>query len=343
MENFTCSDGFYGDLCEMCPPGTYNYFSNSMTCQPCLPGTSSDDYALNNYAQCLPCEYGSYTENFGSKFCFDCANTIDCKFRTILPKSREFIPSFVNSQPSPFNDKVSDSENYIKTVQISVFSLIALLFLIYLLHNKLKLFLIIDFFKERHKRKYFEEPSRTPHGGLFTLSLILLIMMFIVTPLVSFFISNITEMKTLVPSFTLENSKFESDYAIFEITFYDYAGFCVFNGSKCNDGIKTYSHGVEADSYDGPHCKQIDINICRITFYFKKISFDNSGSMNFTIIDSSIFATGLEAKAVFSTSIPGDYNESSIKFFIESEKNQVFNGPNPTIFYLKLIPTVLLK
>jgi hypothetical protein len=343
MDIFTCSDGFYGDSCQMCPPGTYNYESNSETCEPCLQGTRSDDYALNNFAQCLPCEYGSYSDDFGSKFCFDCANPVDCKFKTVQPKSREFIPSFVSSQPSPFNNKVSDSDKYIRIVQISVGSLIALLFLIYLLRNKLKLFNLIDVFKERHKRKYYEDPFKTPHGGLFTLALVLLILMFIVTPLVSFFISNISEMKTLVPSFTLENSIFSSDYAQFELTFYDYAGVCALNGTECDSGIEANTEGVNAHLFDGPHCTKIDINICKISFYCHKIYFDKSSSMNLTLIDYSVFATGLEVKATFSTSIPGDYNESSVKFFIESEKNQVFNGPNPTIVYLKLIPTVLFK
>lgn len=340
MKEFSCSEGYYGPDCEMCPPGTHSYIYNSNSCDPCYPGTSSNDYGLISFTQCLPCEYGTYTDEYGSKLCYDCSVPEDCRFRTIEPRYRKEIPKIVSIQPEPYDDRSSESEEYTSITQLIIGVLIAILFILYLTMKKLKVFTVVDIFKEKHKRKYYEEPFATPFGGLFTLALILLLVLFIVTPLISFFISNITELKTLVPSFTLANNIYTSTYASIKVTFYDYGGFCQ-NGTECGNTIETSIEGVDFKNVTGPFCNEIELNVCELSYYFDGIFFDKSSSMNLTIIDYSIFAGGIEVELKISTSMPGKYNESLIKFYTESDKNKVYNGMSPSYVYIELIPTVI--
>lgn len=337
---FSCSEGFFGYDCDICPMGTYNFIMNSLKCLDCSPGTYSENYGLVSPSQCLPCPYGTYTDEYGSTYCYDCALKEECKFKSINQKYKPSIQSIVSVQPDAFDTNYGEAEAINSYLQYTIVPVIFIILVLYILFKNSNFYKKFDIYKERHKRKFDQEPFATSHGAFFSYIFIALMILLILTPTVLFFLSNIRETKTLVPSFTLQNSEYVSEYSEIDITLHDFASDCSNNNGTCEFLIDIVSEGISNTIYIGPTCKDLGNSICKISFKFEKTSFSSISSLNFTITDVSVYTTGIEVEAKSSTSMPGRYNESSVKIYTEPPDNYVFNGIRPTIFYISLTPTV---
>lgn len=144
-----------------------------------------------------------------------------------------------------------------------------------------------------------------------------------------------------MPVFTLSNKIFTAKYFKLEIIFYDYGGTCISN-KKCASKIEGSVIGIStSSSSQDPECEEIEVGVCSIKYILKDIEFDENGSIDLSVNDKTVFASGIQISISISSSLPGRYNESFIQRYIEAPKNKVFNGLDPTIFYINVIPSVI--
>ena len=336
-----CSLGFYGENCTICPPGTYSENFNSESCSVCSPGTFAQEEGNWFDLNCLPCPYGTFTDKNKSSRCYDCTLQDECKFKTIERKYRSLSKETFSIQPEPYDESKDDVEHYNYLIGISVASIIGFMCLFYLKNKGSKIFVLIDFYQDQHNRSINEEPYPTSIGGLFTYIFLLLLVIFVSSPLISYFFANISEVKTLVPVFTLLNKRFTAQYFKLEIIFYDYGGTCI-SDKKCASRIQGSIKGLFTSSpTQESECEEIEVGVCSIRYFLKDIEFEENGSLDLSVNDKAAFASGIQITMSISSSLPGRYNQSFIQKSVEAPKNKVFNGLDPTIFYINAIPSVL--
>ena len=341
FDELDCSQGFYSDDCLICPPGTYGEGIRSQSCLLCEPGTYSMDHGLRFKSQCFPCPYGTFTRDSGSLYCLDCEVQEECRFRTVQASKRKSFQDYVSVQPDIYDSKVNKAMLYdsITLYTVCVISLVILMSFLFLYSSRI--FLFFDIFKDKHQREWNEEPVATAQGGLYSSIFLLFALYFIISPLIFFSIANISEYRTLVPSFTLDHEEYTAESCILKVKYYDYGGVCADDSGKCLVMADGSISGVEYSEILGPFCKLYENRACEVTYKFEKASFKQQGSFNLSSSEQSLYATGIEVYMQISSSIPSPHNESSIQFYIESGTNKVFNGITPNEFYINLIPSVI--
>ncbi|OMJ65221.1 hypothetical protein SteCoe_38773 [Stentor coeruleus] len=65
-ETFECSNGYFGDDCQMRPPGYFSSLFNSFKCTPCKAGTFNPYYGAVTESQCIPCLDGYFADKDAS-------------------------------------------------------------------------------------------------------------------------------------------------------------------------------------------------------------------------------------------------------------------------------------
>ena len=336
-EDFDCSQGNYGESCNFCGPGTYAMYPNTELCSPCIAGTYSNGYGQHYLSQCIPCEYGTFSDVPGSSYCKDCAIPQDCPIGSTAPMYSQTIQAFANVQPPSYQNNNSEAMLYTYTFYIILGVLTVILGIGFILLRNNRLLIWIDIYQNLHKRKYYEEPFRTQFGGFVTVLLIMAVLIMVGSPIILYEISNITETKTLVPAFTLENQEFSSEKMILTLNLYNFAGECISN-NICSSYIKLSIENMVYSGVSGPFCTALE-NSCSIILSCFNCYLPDNSYFNLTFAGYLIYTSGIEVELNCSSSLP-DYNVSSIKFYIESPSTQVFNGLSPSIFYIMMIPTV---
>ena len=186
FDELDCFLGFYGENCTICPPGTYSDTFNSEICSVCLPGTYAKDEGNWYDSNCLPCPYGTFTDKSQSSACYDCTLKDECKFKTIKRKYRSISQESISIQPEPYDENTDDVVYYNYLIGISVSSVIAFMCLLYLVNKGSRIFVLFDFYQDQHDRNYNEDPYPTSIGGLFSYIFLLLLVIFVTSPLISF-------------------------------------------------------------------------------------------------------------------------------------------------------------
>ena len=76
IPSLNCSTGtVFNETCLPCPAGTY--YSNSV-CVDCPTGTFSNNIALKNRLQCIPCAYSHFSPHTGATYCLECSSNSYC-------------------------------------------------------------------------------------------------------------------------------------------------------------------------------------------------------------------------------------------------------------------------
>jgi Galactose oxidase, central domain len=338
IDSISCSEGTYGPNCSFCGPGYYNGASGSSSCLPCPKGTYSKGYGQSLYTQCIPCSEGTFNDVVGSSICKDCPYTFYCPVGCSSPGSIFGTTSIISSQPGNYDPNTVQANSINLSITIAFSAAIGFLILLYIvLYNHRDCFKRFDLFKNVHERKYYEEPFANNIGGLFSFIFILVSFIVLVSPCIYYTISNVTETKRLVPSFIYQNQKIIGRYLQVRIDLYNYGGGCG-NHGKCNSNINPILNDIEYDQTEGPFCYQSEL-VCSILFNCINCVLKNVAHFNIIILDYLAFASAIKLQMTSFSSIP-DKNISSMSFYIEPPSNQVFNGPDPSIFYATWIPSV---
>ena len=338
--SFDCSPGNYGENCDFCSPGTYSEYSSSPICTPCNPGTYSNGFGQDFLSQCIPCSNGTFSDQPGSTYCKDCETTYDCPIGSSELRSSSSFPTIVSVQPPNYDNKDSNAAHYTDMFYVAIGALTLVLVAFFFAFRNSHILLAMDIFKDLHPRKYFEDPYPTQFGGLVSMLFVMAVLILVVSPIILYNVSNITETKTLVPAFTLENQVFSSEFMALEINLYNYAGECGINGT-CLEFISLHMAGFVYETVSGPYCNSYK-DSCSISLTCTNCYFEDASSFNVTFAGYLLYTSGIQVHLSCSTSLP-DYNTSSIQFYIESPADEVFNGLVPSLFYVLMIPTVMCK
>ena len=339
-EAFYCSRGYYGQPggnCSICEPGYYSSSYNSDSCSPCRPGTYSTGYGLGDFYQCTPCEYGTYTDKYASTRCYLCDFISDCPIGSSSPSIFQATNQISSSQPKNYDTNSSKASMIIFNFQIGIGVVVGIATLLFLILKQKEFFKKFDLFKDLHPRKYWEDPFPTTYGGFASVLFIIVALIFIVSPLVLFNIANITETKTLEPSVLFQYQRFTVKYLKLNLTLYNYGGACVVDG-ECATSMSLTSTGFHLVDASGPFCYSVT-NGCSIVYICENCYMDPLTVFNITAVYYLIYASAIEIEFISSSSLP-DFNTSSIKFIIVAPTGTVFNGPNPSVFYIDAIPSV---
>ena len=334
-EYFKCSLGFYGASCLPCVPGSYSEGLGSDTCKLCPAGTYSDRYGLGFLSQCTPCASGTFSDRPGATYCKYCSNPNDCPVGSTGPRVVDTIETFSETQPLPYNDKNGIAAEYISEFQIAVYAVIVATALLYVILLKSGGFKYIDFFKNQHEFEQGQDPEGTSFGGAVTVMFFVASSFFIVSPSILYFIANITETKTLIPSLTLDNQIFNADLFLINITLYNYGGECGDIYGNCLGHVDIYSKGFPKGN---PSCWEV-ADTCIVTLQCHNCSIDTSAYVKVTFWDFLVYATGIKIEVMSSSSIP-DSNTSSIQFYLSPGQGKVFNGLSSSVITVSMYPSV---
>ncbi|OMJ71786.1 hypothetical protein SteCoe_29907 [Stentor coeruleus] len=330
-----CSSGTILPNCDPCPPG---YFCEKNSPEPCPPGSSSLKIACTHDSQCIPCNYGYFSSKNASTLCFECFTGSYCPLGSSIPKDRFIKLPFSQSQPANYLRNTTFVENTVNYLWMLI-GIIALIStsLIFLGRNFLGWIKNIDIFTDSHGQD-LEIPviyKKTEIGGIFTLYFILGVIVTILGLFLSYYLDNITEIKSLVPVVTLtENVK--ADNLIISVTLITYGGPCV-KDNTCYDSIS-----IDEDSFKFTrkiiNCYKDEEN-CMIRVEYMDFESENESSVTFKINESTTYANGIMASLTCSSSIPENSSNINIPSYPENLQ-YAFKGTSPTIFYIEMIPSI---
>jgi hypothetical protein len=335
-DTFDCSDGYFGADCQMCLPGYYNSDANSLSCAPCKPGTFNPYYGGSVESQCIPCSNGYFADKEASLYCKQCDFSMACLPGTSIPTSDKTVYDY-SMQPKPYDDNKTRAQAINSIISFCFLASIVPAFVFIFLLRRRNSLLKLDLYKALHPRKYYEEPYATSLGAMFSLIFILIALLFIITPIVLYITSNITEFKTLVPDITLETLTFRADMTM-TIIMYNYNGDCQTVDGFCNINLYTSMMGTLQGRTIFPTCYKVK-NDCFFTFKCEECRIDKYTQMNVTIVDTHAYTGKISVTTSALSSIPGEI--SSITLTVEADKNKVFNGFYPSKFYYFIIPSVI--
>jgi hypothetical protein len=339
-EALGCSYGYASKNCTICEPGFYSSSSNAAECEQCKPGTYSESYGQRYFTQCFPCPFQTFSSINGSKMCLSCDTYEYCPIGSVAPAMRITIPTVASVQPRAYDTSVtiSDSDNSILIVALA--SVLGVLLIGFFFFQWTGLFKKFDIYQENHERKYFEEPFSTSWGGLFSIFFIVTAGFFIISPLLYFAISNITETKSLVSSLTLENQQITAKNGVLTITLFNFGGVCGDNTGFCDNKVSISLSGLAYSIKTGPFCYSIGTT-CIINFTCTDCDVPSSATMQVNIFDFLLYTSGIQVNFTLSSSLP-DFNTSSISLYLAADDDKVFNGLTPNYFYITMIPSVTL-
>ena len=334
---FQCSKGFYSSSCTPCPPGSYSVALDSTSCELCPAGTYGSRYGLSYLSQCTPCSYGTFADQTGSTYCKDYHTPSECPIGSTAPIHRDSIQAFTEIQPSPYDDHTSVAANYISNFQIAVYVALILTGVLYgaLLHTRA--FRYIDLFKNEHEVERGQDPERTAIGGVATMIFLIASSIFIVSPSILYFIANITETKTLVPVFTLDNQIFTAELLFLNITLYNYGGNCGNSEGVCYNHVDAKSTGFSSQA-SHISCTRLE-NACLVSLQCYGCYVSTSGYATVTFNDYLVYATGIKIEVGSTSSIP-DSNSSYVQFYLDPGQDKVFNGLQSSVVYVAMYPSV---
>ena len=335
--SFDCSRGFFGDSCTMCLPGSLGGSLNSALCELCGAGTYSSSYGLGYTAQCTPCPSGSYAESPGSSLCRSCNNPNDCSIGSRAEDSVMIYNSFEELQPLAYDEGTTAAKARVEYYEFAALGMMGLVWALYLCVNKREGFAKVDIFDNKHERKYYEEPFKNAFGGVVSVAFFLAASIFIVSPIIVYNMANIAEIKTFLPIFTLQNTTFASDIVYISISMYNYGGQCGNTNSTCIGHIDTSIYGMTGDISDF-YCEREE-STCMIYMVCANCTVDLVSGVYITVWESLAYTTGFQVVIETTSSIP-DSNTSALLYYVNSPQGKVFNGLNPTVFTLSIIPSV---
>ncbi|OMJ94323.1 hypothetical protein SteCoe_2523 [Stentor coeruleus] len=332
-----CSISTIGKNCTPCIPGEYYY---NKQCIPCPKGKFSSVIAAFGEEQCIPCPAGTYSNKIGADYCLECPYEFYCPLGSINPKV--LLNNLEKQEIHPGNYK--RKTNYISGVvnKLVCFAIVAcfgigiITMTFKRVWNKLE---CLDLFAKKHRQE-LEVPvvyRRTSLGGLFSVFFVLISFFLLTGSFLTYFLDNIIEMKSLMPSITLDIDIKSSLFTI-ETNFYIYGGDCTTN-SKCHSKISVFPSGISYKTMIMT-CNKIEEDTCQVIINFSNFSIDSTlSSITLSFKEKSSYTSFFTVNFTSSSSIPDSFSSVFIPVNSPSSKF-VFKGNSPTLVYLRLIPSL---
>lgn len=331
-----CSSGTTLPNCDPCPAG---YFCQENTPESCPLGSSSLKLACTHASQCIPCNSGYFSSKTASTLCLECPTGSFCPLGSSVPKDSFIKLSFSQSQPTHYpgnTEFVESTVNYLWML-VGIIAIITTV-LIFLGRSFLSWIKNIDIFTDSHGQD-LEVPviyKKTEIGGIFTLYFILGVIVTIFGLFLSYYLDNITEIKSLVPSITLtENVK--ADNLVISVTLFTYGGPCV-KDNMCYDSIT-----VDEESFKFTrkvkNCYEDGEN-CIIKVEYMDFESENESGVTFKVNESVAYASGIMVAMTCTSSIPEKSSSINIPIYPDTFQ-YAFKGTTPSTFYIEIIPSVL--
>ncbi|OMJ66392.1 hypothetical protein SteCoe_36769 [Stentor coeruleus] len=337
LTEIECGLGTILPNCTPCQSGKY-YQDNS--CISCPKGKFSESIASIGEEHCIPCPAGKFSDKEGSSYCLDCSYQKFCPLGSIKQK----LP-FLSLQKSEIHpENYKRKTNYVTSniLQIMMIALLgcAIITIIVLLISKIwDKIKSMDLFVKKHKTELGIPIvyKKTSLGGLFTVFFIILSIASLASSILTYSTDNITEIKSLMPSITLDQ-EIKSSYFYVETIFYTYGGACTVN-STCHPSIKFDSQDLSFTKKIQT-CTKIEEDTCKIVLVFYDFNIESSLSyITLQLEEKNSYAGYFTINITSPSSIPESF--SSVFIPVEPPSYEyVFKGINPTLVYFKLIPSL---
>ena len=176
---------------------------------------------------------------------------------------------------------------------------------------------------------------KTLIGGVFSSLFILFTIVTISFGLYIYSISNVKEIKTLIPTIIVDD-KITAKTLSLTISLNSFSSKCIENGGCMQQ--KTFSES--GFSYDQltTTCKKQDDD-CLISLKYSNLNLFSDGKIILSIDDVYAFTSSISLNISTSSSIP-DQLSTIMLYESPSDNNSVLKGGNPSIFKFELIPSV---
>ena len=331
--NLNCSQTLsVSSECFSCKAG---YYLESNVCKPCPAGTFSPYDGAVGLIMCVPCFNGEFNDLTGKKLCKKCSEGYNCPISSKEQKVRMRLMESYSNQPKEFESETLRIENVNQNI---LYGLLAVcIFLINFLvfsSNFRALIKKVDIFVDQHSQE-LNVPvvyTKTPLGGYFTISFIMLALITCMYTAVSFFKDNIVETKSLVPSVVMEEEFFESDLEL-NINFYDFNGNCSSLSASLEETAIKYS---KRKIY---YLK--GTSDCLVQVIYSNFHLLSDAELEFGFKDEVASCSFLSINISSSSSIPKEPSELFIPLY-PSDNSLIFRGFPSSTFKFSLIPSVIL-
>ena len=331
-----CSPGTLEPYCTPCPAG---YIYQNSQCIGCPAGRYSTAIASTASTQCMPCAFGSFTSNPGSTYCLDCPADKYCPIGSSSPIDQGTYAPYQTIQPTAYVRKSKEISNIATELWVAATSIFAVLILVAVIYkNILKKLKLLDILVTGHGQE-LNIPvvyRKTQIGGLFSIFFFLSAGIIIIGSFLTYYLDNITELKSLVPILLLET---QVSAATVQITtsFYLYNGMCVEN-STCIPSNIILDSGFSYSSRSLLCSKQG--STCTISLSYTDFFLQSDSTVQIQMLETLASATSMSVNVTSTSSIPNQ--QSSVFIPISTGSDQlVFLGPSPTVVSYEFTPSVI--
>ncbi|CAG9321978.1 unnamed protein product [Blepharisma stoltei] len=338
---WTCSPGTYLDNgeCYMCPKGSYNEKYGAKECILCPPGTYNPSKGGNTSRQCYPCDEGTFNANYGALICRDCPTSKYCPIGASSPLDKKTVSSYLSLQPSTYSSYDTSLIINLLILTAGLVCIVTLLFTV-LTEDVRKYYSYIDIYQDIHNHTLNATMymKSTKLGGAFTLIFIFVAVVMICSEVLNYSLDNVTEIKNLLPSVSLENDVKEYPANItVSALFYQYGGNCVVGIDSCNQGI-SYTHHSISFERSKLTCSKVQDRNCQVTFWCTQCIILIDAYIEFYLVEKSSYTSAISVNVTASSSIP--HERSSIFQSIIPADKTLFRGFDATQFYFTMTPSL---
>ena len=336
-----CSKGtsVSGEICKVCPKGTYSDELGKDFCVGCKAGTYNSDVASSSEKECLPCPEGWYSNFSAMDSCIRCPQNKSCPIGSITPSDNYFEQKSDSIQPSLYNQAVLTEHLLIYRLLSTI--PIFLLIIIFLSFKSLRQRLVyFDLFTEKHSNNEnnYLIKKKTIIGACFSLLFIIGTLLLTCSTVLDYFFSNIQETKALIPLVVLESevSSFNSSRIILEVSLNSYGGECA-EVSKCLNLISISTPNLFCSSLSTT-CTLSTQETCSIKLICENGQIKTGEVLTLNLKETSSYTSGIQINLTSSSSIPDQI--SSVTSSIASSTGSVFRGSVPSEFYFLATPSL---
>lgn len=338
LSRLECSSGTIGNECTPCQSG---YYEKDSKCVPCPAGRYSTTIASTGVYQCFPCNFGQFNNKLGNTYCYDCLPQDYCPILSVSPGKRTEVPLYESTQPLAYKSDTNSIEKLVSQFWYGLGGLIVIITLFGIAHQNLwEKIRKIDCFITQHPQELLIPViyKKTHIGGIFTIFFILAAGITIIGSIMTFYLDNVTEIKSLVPVIILSD-EIDAETLVITISLYSYGGDCIEN-SECSPSQNFVYSGFNYTS-NSTVCVQ-EGTTCTIIISYYKYSISSTSSLNLQFRDPSASASLITINVTSSSSIPGEKSGIFLPIFTNSDY-EIFLGTSPTIVTFELTPSVLIS
>ena len=332
-----CSSGTLEPDCIPCPEG---YYFQDAQCVACPAGKFSQEIASVSILQCTPCAFGTYNSKVGASYCIDCPTTNYCPIGSSILMNYLQIKDYSSIQPAAYTGPTESIGDFVNHMWYTAFAIAGLIMFFTVFYRGISTKVRdLDLYVDQHDQE-LDIPvvfRKTSIGGFFSIVFLLFAGIVIVGSCLSYFLDNVTESKSLVPTLLLESYVSASILEI-TISFYVYGGTCVKNSTECQDGNYVQDSSI-AFSSKTVKCTMV-APTCQVYILYTGFAISGTAAVQIQMREFSASATAMSVNMTVTSSIPNQ--ESSVFLCIFSKSDfLIFIGNSPTVVTYQFTPSVM--